>query len=211
MAKAKHYVVWQGRKTGVFNYWGECKAAVEKFSGAKYKSFKSKNEAHQAFRSPPPTYPKRTASSFKKKQNTTEPLREKLPTSYLCVDAACSGNPGPTEYRGIWIEGEQHTQIFHQKFPRGTNNIGEFLALVHALAWLQKNEKNIPVYSDSKIALRWLYIGKCKTSLQPSSGSIFDFVHRGEDWLHKNDVEKYTLKKWDTKRRGEIPADFGRK
>ena len=45
----KYYVVKSGRKTGIFNTWAECKALVDGFSGAVYKSFKTKKEAENYF------------------------------------------------------------------------------------------------------------------------------------------------------------------
>ena len=44
MAK-KYYAVKSGRKTGIFGTWDECKAQVSGYSGAIYKSFKTKEEA----------------------------------------------------------------------------------------------------------------------------------------------------------------------
>ena len=43
--KPKFYVVWKGRDTGVFYTWAECKAAIDKFEGALYKSYESEEEA----------------------------------------------------------------------------------------------------------------------------------------------------------------------
>ena len=48
--------------------------------------------------------------------------------SAWAVDAACSGNPGPMEYRGIDLA--TGAEIFHFGPVHGTNNIGEFLAIV---------------------------------------------------------------------------------
>ena len=102
--------------------------------------------------------------------------------------------------------------IFHQKFNLGTNNIGEFLALVHVLAWLKREGKNTPIYTDSKIAIGWIKAKKCRTKFEKNikTEALFEVVRRAEIWLHNNSFTNPILK-WDTKSWGEIPADFGRK
>lgn len=41
----KYYAVKKGKTPGIYYSWDECKAQVDGFSGAKYKSFKSEMEA----------------------------------------------------------------------------------------------------------------------------------------------------------------------
>jgi len=129
----------------------------------------------------------------------------------MSVDAACSGNPGVMEYRGVYSKtGEE---IFHQgPFKYGTNNIGEFLALVHGLALLKQKNSPLPIYTDSKTALAWVKLKKAKTKLEKNDSTdvLFDLIARAEIWLKNN---KYTtvILKWETAVWGEIPADFGRK
>lgn len=129
----------------------------------------------------------------------------------IAVDAAHSSATGVLEYQGIDLQ--SGTQVFYQKFSCGTNNIGEFLALVHGLSYLQKEGKSdYALYSDSKIAIGWIYEGKCKTNVQfgEEHCELFSWIQRAETWLkeHRFDTE---ILKWNTKERGEIPADFGRK
>ncbi len=128
----------------------------------------------------------------------------------LCVDAACSGNPGPMEYRGVLIPSRE--QIFHFGPVQGTNNIGEFLAIVHALALLKQRGAVMPVYSDSRTAQIWVQKRKCKTTLQRTEQTepLFAIIARAERWLMNNPDHCQVLK-WDTDKWGEIPADFGRK
>ena len=130
----------------------------------------------------------------------------------ISVDAACAGNPGKMEYRGVLTHNKQ--QIFIKgPFKRGTNNIGEFLALVHGIALLKsKNQHNLPIYSDSKIAMSWIRQKKCKTNLHfdASNKDLLEFIKRAENWLKENTFKNPILK-WETKAWGEIPADFGRK
>ncbi len=206
MAKKKFYVVWSGRKTGVFTSWDACQEQVESFGGARYKSYPDRETAEEAFRSGPPA--KELASEPKKALRiySTQPLPDSI-----TVDAACSGNPGDMEYRGVYTA--TGTEIFRSKvYPLGTNNIGEFLALVHALAWMQQKQLSLPVYSDSKIAISWVKAGKARSKLEPQkkNEAIFDLIMRAEKWLASNTI-KVPIHKWDTAAWGENPADFGRK
>jgi len=102
MAKNKYYVVWKGITPGVYDNWGECKAQVDGQDGAKYKSFETKEEATKAFEKGYEHYLK-TASSSKAAAGLTPkaPVGKPIWES-LCVDAACSGNPGDMEYRGVY-------------------------------------------------------------------------------------------------------------
>ncbi|MDR3056997.1 MAG: ribonuclease H, partial [Prevotella sp.] len=126
-------------------------------------------------------------------------------------DAACSGNPGLLEYRGVYVKtGEE---VFKQgPFEQGTNNIGEFLALVHGLALLKQKNFSIPIYSDSVNAIKWVREKKCKTKLErvPENESLFYMIERAEKWLRENTYSTPIIK-WKTSEWGEIPADFGRK
>jgi ribonuclease HI len=208
--RKKYYVIWKGRKTGIFNTWDETAAQVNGFTGAEYMAFESRVEAEKAFKgqytdfmsSRPAKPPKRPPSAGA----ATGPILD----SY-CVDAAASGNPGPVEYRCVYTANKK--EIFHQgPFQNGTNNIGEFLAIVHALAYLKGKDLLQPIYTDSKIAALWVRAKKCKTKLLPNAlnAPLFDLIVRAEDWLKTNSYENKILK-WDTGAWGEIPADFGRK
>ncbi|MCK6540877.1 MAG: ribonuclease H family protein, partial [Anaerolineales bacterium] len=151
MPKQKYYVVWKGRKTGIFTSWAECEKQVKGFAGAEYKAFGTLREAETAFRSKYEAYKGKPSSLGKWREASVKPI---LPS--ICVDAACSGSPGTLEYRGVYTESSK--EIFRVgPFPDGTNNVGEFLAIVHALAWMAKNNKRISVYSDSESAIAWVY------------------------------------------------------
>ncbi|MCP4050994.1 MAG: ribonuclease H [bacterium] len=202
MVKKKYYVVLEGRCPGIYDNWMECKKQVNGFSGAKYKSFEQKSLAEEAF----------NKGLFEKKLILPVKYENRdINTDSLAVDAACSGNPGAMEYRGIYIRtGEE---IFRQgPFPGGTNNIGEFLAIVHALAYLKEEDMLIPVYTDSKTAISWLRKKKVNTALERTVNNhkIFELINRACKWLDKNRYSNKIIK-WDTKVLGEIPADFGRK
>ena len=206
MPKVKYYVVWKGRRTGIFSSWEECSKQVTGFPDAVYKSFGSLEAARAAFSGSPGDHLGKPSTSQQWLFATVKPV---IPS--LSVDAACPGSPGPVEYRGV--ETQSGRQIFKRgPYPGGTNNIGEFLAIVHALAWLVDNEKDWPVYTDSKTALSWLKAGKVKTTLHRNvyNEKIFDQLAKAESWLKENPQHNRVLK-WDTELWGENPADFGRK
>jgi ribonuclease HI len=206
MAKQeKYYVVWSGKKPGVYRHWSDCKAQIDGFENAKYKSFETFEDANNAFKGDWKNY-YLNKDSLGSSKNGTRPSGD-----FIAVDAACSGNPGKMEYRGVFRESS--AEIFHQgPFEEGTNNIGEFLAIVHALALQTTKKTNIPIYSDSMNALIWIKKKKCGTKLlqTQSNKPVFDMIDRAETWLQNNKWNIQVLK-WNTSIWGEIPADFGRK
>lgn len=219
--KQKYYVVWQGNQPGIYDSWAECEKQIKGVAGAKFKSYESRTLAEQAFRIGPDL-----AASVVEKQTKGESilavdgngmtvvrpevLGPKPILDAIAVDAACSGNPGVMEYQGVYVA--SRTQLFHFKVPVGTNNIGEFLAIVHGLAYLKKNNLQQPLYTDSKTALGWIRAKQCRTKLPltPDTAKLYDVIRRAEAWLHNNSYTTQILK-WDTDLWGEIPADFGRK
>lgn len=127
------------------------------------------------------------------------------------VDAACSGNPGPMEYQAIDLQ--TGAQVFHFGPLHGTNNIGEFLAIVHALALMDKQGiKDKVIYSDSYNAILWVKKKQCKTKLErtPETEQLYQIITRAEQWLRTHNIT-IPVMKWETKAWGEVPADFGRK
>ncbi|MEJ2162739.1 MAG: ribonuclease H family protein [Robiginitalea sp.] len=208
MAKKKrYYVVWKGKNPGVYSSWDACKAEIEGFEGALYMAFDSKEEADQAARS---SYQQIQKSRKKRSRESLEKFGEPNYHS-IAVDAASSGNPGIMEYRGV--ETRSGKNLFRQgPFPEGTNNIGEFLAIVHGLAYLRKNKSDRIIYTDSRTAISWVKKKKCNTRLKPSKKNedLFELVHRAEAWLKAHSY-KTPIVKWETRAWGEIPADFGRK
>lgn len=194
----KYYVVWQGKKPGIYTSWEDCQRQVHGFPNAKYKAYTSVEEAEEAYKS---------GDKFRKK---TSPSMDYLKKS-VSVDAACSSNPGEMEYQGVYTgSGER---LFHYgPVPKGTNNIGEFLAIVHALALLKKKGSLLPVYSDSRTAISWVRNKRANTNLveDEETKDLWEVIHRAERWLRDNSYENEVLK-WETKLWGESKADFGRK
>jgi len=205
--KQKYYVVWKGRKTGIFTSWTECEKQVKGFVGAQYKAFESKAESDAAFLAKYEAYKGKPATHGKWKTASTQPV---LPS--ICVDAACDGSPGKLEYRGV--NTDTGKEIFRAgPYAHGTNNVGEFLAIVHALTWQAKHNMHLPIYSDSENAIVWVNTGECKTKLKHSSKNalLFALIRSAENWLAENELPEDKLLKWDTRLWGENPADFGRK
>jgi ribonuclease HI len=205
--KQKYYVVWQGHKPGIFTSWTECEKQVKGFAAAQYKSFESLKEAEAAYRSNYEAFKGKPASQGKWKEASVKPI---LPS--ICVDAACSGAPGKLEYRGVYTDSSDEIFRFGP-FPDGTNNVGEFLAIVHALTWLSKHGKQLPIYSDSENGISWVYTGKCRTKLKHTAKNapLFVMIRSAENWLAENELNDDAVLKWDTDLWGENPADFGRK
>lgn len=208
----KWYVVWEGTIPGICDSWEECKARVENYPNAKYKSYKTQEEAIRAFRGNPADEMGilRAIANAPAKHVNYEAIPEIILDS-IAVDAACSGNPGIMEYQGVDVK--TGARLFHQgPFPKASNNIGEFLALVHGLAMLKKMGSPLAIYSDSVTAMAWVRDRKCKSKIElcPENAYLFSLVDRAEKWLREN---TYTTRiiKWKTEEWGEIPADFGRK
>jgi len=208
--KNKFYVVWKGKQPGIHKTWAACKKAIEGYKGAEYKSFETFPLAQKAFNGNYEDF------KGKKKGETTlspsELLKIGQPNYHsISVDAASSGNPGVMEYQGV--DTKTGKKLFKQgPFPQGTNNIGEFLALVHGLAFLKERGSDRIIYTDSRTAMSWVRKKKCNTKLMENEKNkeMFHLVSRAVDWLKKNQYNT-PIVKWETKAWGEIPADFGRK
>ncbi len=207
--KNKYYVIWNGHAPGIYTSWEECQKNIKGVSNVKYKGFPSLDEAEKAFEEDPDLYWGKKDNNDKKLQFTLKNNPNIIQNS-LSVDAACSGNPGIMEYQGVYTA--TGTQAFIKKFNLGTNNIGEFLAIVHGLAFQKQHNMNIPIYSDSKIAIDWIKAKKCRSKLEQNlkTEELFQVIKRAEEWLRNNSYSQQILK-WETKLWGEIPADFGRK
>jgi len=202
LAKTKYYVVWMGRQPGIYTSWAECTAQVNGFSGAKYKSYEREVHAREAF-----------TLGWEKCVGVLASLSlpPEVIADSLSVDAACDGSPGKMEYRGV------HTQtgaeLFHVgPVKNGTNNLGEFLAIAHGLAWLQKQGKSSPIYSDSRIALQWVKAKNVRSKLprNQDTAKVWILVDRALAWLENNSYSNKLLE-WNTEQWGQIRADFGRK
>lgn len=210
-AKNKYYVVWRGRLTGIFDSWEECRKQTEGYEGAQYKGYPTLELAEAAHKLNYWQAIKQGIGNREEGRGTFLDFQHSIQLPSLSVDAACSGNPGVMEYRGV--DTATGREIFRMgPYPDGTNNVGEFLALVHGISLMQKNSCNLPIYSDSVSAIAWVRAKQCKTKLMRTERNIplFDLIARAERWLQSNTYSNQILK-WDTPNWGEIPADFGRK
>ncbi|MNH95201.1 Ribonuclease H [compost metagenome] len=221
MASQKYYVVWEGSTPGVYATWAECKAQVDAYKDAKYKSYPSKAEAEKAYREGWKKHWGKSAPSAGGSQSRgtqkaagsagAAAAREQIDYDSISVDVGTKGNPGPIEYRGVSTRtGEV---IFERgPIPNGTNNLGEFLAIVHSLAYLKQKGSKMTVYSDSRTALKWVREKQVATTLarNESTREVWDLVDRAVAWLKSNSYDNKLLK-WETQEWGEIKADYGRK
>lgn len=214
MARRKFYVVWEGQNPGIYDTWEECEAQVKNFPGARYKAYDDQTAATLAFRGNDRDTVDmlRAIASHKPKVVNYEAFPDIILDS-IAVDGACAKNPGPMEYQGVRVRtGEQ---VFHVgPLEDGTNNVGEYLALIHALALLDKEgDTTTAIYSDSRTAISWIRRGGHRSTLARTTknGKIFDMLDRADKWLLAHYPVKNPIYKWDTDQWGEIPADFGRK
>lgn len=205
----KYYVVWQGRTPGIYDTWADAKAQIDGFPNAQYRGYATIEEARAAF-----SLPFQYSPNFQQKPDwrtsKTPPL---IPS--ICVDAACNMRTGTMEYRGV--NTEDGAVIFAKgPFYDTTNNVGEFLAIVHALALLNRDGNpqfmSTPIYSDSLTAMSWVRRKHANTKMTPTpdNASLRVIIERAETWLRTHRWANLVLK-WETKEWGETPADYGRK
>ena len=210
--KRKWYVVWVGTEPGICDSWAECESRVKGYDGARYKSFKTQEEATMAFRNGFDDGETLRAIARGPRERINYEAIPEIVRDSIAVDGACSGNPGMMEYRGVDVT--TGAELFHEgPFADATNNIGEFLALVHALALFHNSGNgHTAIYSDSRTALAWLRNRHAKTTLARTGRNelVFELIGRAERWLQTHTWTNRVIK-WNTEAWGEIPADFGRK
>jgi len=218
MAKEKYYVVWVGHNPGIYDDWTACKAQVEGFAGAKFKSYPSRSEAEQAWQNgweqnlgPNGLGPNGRAAPSVKSGDSPASNARVIDYDSISVDVGTRGNPGPVEYKGVDTRTGE-VLFAYGPIAKGTNNLGEFLAIVHALAFLKKRGSSKTVYSDSSTAIKWVRQKRVDSQLvrDESTREIWSLVDRALLWLHNNSYPNKLLK-WDTASWGEIKADYGRK
>lgn len=228
----KYYVVFRGHVPGVYDNWEETKEQTNGFPGALYKSYHSSEEAAEAFRNYSGEDDLKDlemilnivheVNTTSQASDTISSTRQPTPIAFppsnpeidpdaWTVDAACAGNPGLMEYRCVNLADGK--VVFHKgPYEDATNNIGEFLALVHAMSLMTQNGDFHNIYSDSQTAMAWVRNKKANTKLRPTekNGKVFELLARACVWLNTHHFPMKIMK-WQTDRWGEIPADFGRK
>lgn len=215
----KFYVVFKGFNPGVYDNWEEVREQTEGFPGAMFKGFTTSEAATEAYRNYTGTEDREELARLilnatKNVENGSDGNLKENPEIDMdawAVDASCLGNPGRMEYRGVNLRtGEV---VFHRgPYEDATNNIGEYLALVHAMALMTKNNDYHNIYSDSKTAISWWRNRRVKTQLKqtPRNAKVFELLARASVWVNTHTFPMKVMK-WQTEKWGEIPADFGRK
>ena len=217
----KFYVVFVGHNPGIYDSWEETQLQTSGFPGAVFKGYSSSEDATKAYRNFSGIDDRKElwrliASTGKTDNNMSKTSHDfrnnpEIDSNAWAVDASCLGNPGKMEYRCVDI----HTgKIVFQMgpFEDATNNIGEYLALVHAMALMSKMGIVRNIYSDSVTAMSWVRNKKIKTKLENTqrNGKVFELLARASVWVNTHNFSGKIMK-WQTERWGEIPADYGRK
>lgn len=215
----KYYVVFKGHNPGVYDNWDEVNEQTKGFPGALFKGFSTSEEAAAAYRNYTGAEDRNelyklissAIPSKETKDSGTLSDNPEIDPDAWAVDASCLGNPGKMEYRGVEVKtGKVIFQI--GPFEDATNNIGEYLALIHAMALMTKKGEYHNIYTDSVTALSWWRNKKIKTKLQqtPRNAKVFELLARASVWANTHRFPGKVIK-WQTERWGEIPADYGRK
>lgn len=218
MANKRYYVVWRGRHPGVYDDWSDALEQIEGYEGALFKGFDSAQAAAAAYRSDSRSERGELGALL---AGAPKPLPKPGQPDYMtipgidldgwAVDASCLGNPGVMEYQGVELmTGRVLFRV--GPFDDATNNIGEFLAIVHALSLMAREGRWHTLYSDSVSGMAWVRNRKVKTQLAPTArnAKVFELLQRAMVWLNTHTYQCNVLK-WQTEKWGEIPADFGRK
>ena len=207
----KYYTVFRGHNPGVYDNWDEAREQVEGFPDALYKGYQTPEEAALAYRNFTGHEDRDDLMRLIAMNDTSLPDNPEIDQDAWAVDASCLGNPGKMEYRGVEVKTGK--EIFRVgPFEDATNNIGEYLALVHAMALMAKKGEYHNIYSDSVTALSWWRNRRVKTQLKATqrNAKVFELLARASVWVNSHQFPARVMK-WQTERWGEIPADFGRK
>lgn len=216
----KYYVVWVGQDPGVYDNWEDCELQVKNFPGARYKAFPDREAAVEAFRNNSEDSLGIAKAIVKHLAQTSASPRDyaAIPgvrTDAIAVDGACAGNPGRMEYRAVRVaDGKEIFRVGADGRYIGTNNIAEYLAIIHLAAALKNaGDFTTPIYTDSKNTLAWLRRGQSHTTLAENdlTRPTLELLRRADKWLAENGAIRNPILKWQTEIWGEIPADFGRK
>lgn len=216
----KFYVVFRGFNPGVYDNWDDAREQVEGFSDALVKGYSNSEEAGEAYRKAVgyedgrevgkllSEISEREAPSYGSPSYAGNP---EIDLDAWAVDASCLKNPGKMEYRGVEVATGK--EIFRVgPFEDGTNNVGEFLAIVHAMALMAKKGESHNIYSDSVSGMAWVRNKRVNTKLKQTqrNAKIFELMARATAWLQTHQFPARVMK-WQTEKWGEVPADFGRK
>lgn len=209
--KKKFYVVWEGKTPGVYRSWAECQAVIRGHPGAKFKSFPTLDSANVAYEEGATEY-WGTGKFVSGLPPETLALVGDPVADSLCVDAALNADTKVLEYRGVWYR--DRSIVFQQgPFESDTVNVGEFLAIVHALGFLTQQSLGSAIYTDSRTAMAWVRKKAVKSKSMEAGQTdekLRELVTRALRWLENNAYRNEILK-WESAAWGENPADYGRK
>jgi ribonuclease HI len=160
----KFYVVWEGREKGIFTDWDTCKKHIDKFAGAKYKSFKSRADAESAFqggaqtalKKPKPAPRKYTGKGLK--TYSAEEIADLPAQTKIFTDGGCEPNPGQAASGVAVYRGGLVSELWYGLYnPQGTNNTAELNALHQALLMAENEvakQEPVAIFCDSKYAIQ---------------------------------------------------------
>lgn len=156
----KFYVVWAGRRTGIFLDWETARASVHGFAGARYKAFATRAEAEQAFAAGPPR-PARAAVRTSTRNLPAVSDAATFDVQIYC-DGACEPNPGDAgSGMAVYRGGIVQELWYGLHNPHGTNNTAELHALHQALLYADRaidEGATVQVLSDSKYAINCISV-----------------------------------------------------
>lgn len=149
MAK-KFYAVKNGRVPGIYHTWDDCKAQVDGYPKAVYKSFLTESEARSFLNGVQP--PRAPRSAHPSKPEHVAPQEEvALPADGIVVytDGSCLKNPGgPGGYAAVILLDDTVREITGAE-PSTTNNRMEMRAAIEALRFFD-TPTTIILHTDSQ-------------------------------------------------------------
>lgn len=154
---SKFYAVAKGRSTGIFSSWNEAKTLVDGYTGAKYKSFPTRNEASEWLTNPTTTViPKSVVNFGYNPQAEPELTRVQHDPNSVVIytDGSCIDQVGGWAY--VIVDNATRKQIAYDygRVPvkRCTNNIAELYAIGKAIRSQPVGTK-IQLFTDSKYSI----------------------------------------------------------
>lgn len=158
MAKKKFYAVKKGYNIGIYESWSTVEPLVKGYSGAKFKSFFSRDEA-QTWLEGNGDMARRPAS--KKKSNVSVEPGHHGAEILIYTDGGAINNPGPGGYGVVILTGTIKKE-FQGGYRLTTNNRMELKACIVALQQVQESSLKIVLYSDSSYVVNGLSKGWVK-------------------------------------------------
>ena len=182
-----------------FQFRDETRGIIVNWYPKKGTVFAQKNDAQLVF--PEKTTSEAELLSILKGNKKVTPLKK--PTSGICTDAGTHGNPGPSEYNVSDLNGNV---LAHAHLGVHSNNFAELAGILAGISYA-KTHRISDVWTDSQVCLFWIKNKRVGKDVHERD-AVLNLIEAIHSELKGASVN---LKKWDTKKWGEIPADFGRK